>query len=166
MSIREIGQIEDTIKNLTAKAQKPPKSRRKKDGPILPLQEAMPRFLQVIDGILDEYKPDEMYAERFQTRGIKGKSTELVSFMLGLLAMRCRERKIRFVVIIAGTWKNAVNRCWPLDDLYAYGKTLGFSPHEIDSMMIGLTRGGQTKPPSISNVKTLLRKIQLHQSKT
>lgn len=165
MCILEFGQIDDTVKNLTAKSQKPPKS-RKKDGPIPPLKDGMFRFLSVIEVLFNQYPIEELNAERFQTRGIKGKSTELVSFMLGMLGLYCRQKNIKFNVTIAGTWKNRVNRCWPLDDLYVFGKELGLSPHEIDAILIGMTRGGRVNPPSLENMKTLLKMVVAKQSTT
>lgn len=159
IAILEFGQIEDTVKNLTDKPQKPPKSRRKKEGPIPPLEEAMALFLSVFEHLLDQYKPDEVIAERFQPRGIKGKSTELVSFMLGIMALCCKRRNIRFRVTIAGTWKNKVNRNYSIDLAYDFGKMLGISPHEIDAILIGLTRAGKLNPPPLAKLKRLLQLI-------
>lgn len=153
LAIHEVGQIEDTIRNLTAKPQKPPKSRRKKEGMIPPLAASMHTYVKVLHGIFDQYQIREVHSERFQTRGVKSKSVETVSFMNGILAHVCALRRINFYSIIASTWKNHINKYLVLEDLYAFGKELGYSPHEIDSACIGLTRGGLLPPPPVNKLQ-------------
>ena len=73
-------------------------------------------------------------AERFQTRGIKGLSIELVSAMLGITLLEF-PGKVRLV--IASQWKNAYGRSGlDLDKLYVDMRPI--TPHQIDASLMGL----------------------------
>lgn len=170
--ILEIGQVMDTLRNLTHKAQKPPKSRRGKEPDAPPLKGSVVRYIRLVDNLMVEFGvPHEVYSERFQTRGVKSKSVESVSMMNGMLCLRVMLKGAYFHTMIAGTWKNAINRAFAkvhgagvsLDDLYAFGKLLGFTPHEIDAVCIALTRGGQTPPPHIKRIKKMLKEYHARQ---
>lgn len=90
-------------------------------------------FLDEIDGWINQFQPDGIIAERFQTRGLQGPLVELVSVMLGLLA----SYKVPVKFITAATWKNAWHRRFDpllLDDLY---KTCLTTPHQLDASFIG-----------------------------
>lgn len=163
LRILEVGQIDDTIRNLTHKPQRPPKSRRKKEENAPPLTDAMTAFNKVLRGIFSDYTPDGVYSERFQARGTKSRSIETVSFMNGIIAFRCRLSKIYFSTFIAGTWKNAFNRHVSLDTMYEVGKKMGFSPHEVDAICIALTKGGTIPPPSIAIMTKLFDKVRQKQ---
>lgn len=93
-----------------------------------------------------------LYAERFQTRGIKGKTIEAVSLMLGVLT-QCSWEYYEFIT--AGTWKNAYNRQagkkTALIETYAKTKAAGIEDHETDSCLI--SEFGASK---ILNVKPFL----------
>lgn len=91
--------------------------------------------IEFID-LLDQVQPNIVVAERFQARGLAGPTVELVSFMLGIMAKICAERQIKFMPVIAGQWKNAVNKKTSLDDMYA-----SLSPkhyHRLDAMLMSL----------------------------
>lgn len=176
MDILEIGQITDTIKNLTHNLQKPKvrhKVKTNKNGTkkptkwkdeLPPLQDVLPLYYNTILSIYADY-PDveETYVERFQTRGVKSKSVETVSMMNGVTATMCMQRETKFHCIIAGTWKNAINKHLDLEELYKFGKSLGFSPHEIDATCIGLTRGGTIPPPPLAKLHKMLRRVHERQ---
>lgn len=73
-------------------------------------------------------------AERYQTRGIKGLSSELVSAMLGITMMVFPGRS-RFV--IAAQWKVAYARTGL--DLDAFYKEMRpITPHQVDASLMGL----------------------------
>lgn len=167
--LREIGQIDNTIKNLTDKLQKPKVRHKKKldkngkkkptkwKEQLPPLQEQLPKYYKTISGLFrDHGKPKEVYAERFQTRGVKSKSVETVSMMNGVVATMCMHRHTNFYAVIAGTWKNHVNRHFSLDALYVAAKKLGFTPHEVDALLIAVTRGGKVPPPPMKAILKLL----------
>lgn len=162
--ILEIGQVLDTIRNLTHKPQKPPKSRRGKEPDAPPLAKGVRVYTRLLSGLIDDFGvPHEVFSERFQTRGVKSKSVESVSMMNGILCLKVMAKGAYFHTMIAGTWKNAFNRHLNLDDVYALGKKLGFTPHEIDAVCIGLTRGGLQPPPSFKTLKALLLEVYRRQ---
>lgn len=95
-------------------------------------------FLREIRLWIREYEPRAFIAERFQSRGIKGLSSELVPFMLGLLASHFG--KLPHKLITASTWKNDVNRrladegtC--LKELY---KEVLVVPHQLDAVLMSI----------------------------
>lgn len=157
--ILEIGQILNTVTNLTDKPMRPPKSRRKKEDNAPPLVEGVQNYRVLLKRLAVEHgNPAEVYSERFQTRGVKSRSVETVSFMNGILCLQTTAWKASFHTMIAGTWKNAFNRNQSLDRMYELGKTLGLTPHEIDSFCIALTRGGKQPPPAFKVMKQHLKK--------
>lgn len=166
----EIGQIEETIKNLTDKTQKLKVKRRAKvdkNGKkkptkfrpeLPPLQIQLPKYYKTISGLFrDHGKPKAVHVERFQTRGVKSKSVETVSMMNGVVATICMHRHTDFYTTIAGTWKNLVNKHFDLEHLYKLAKEIGFTPHEVDAFMIAITRGGKIPPPPMKTVLKALR---------
>lgn len=82
--------------------------------------------------------------ERFQSRGLKGKTIEAIGFMLGQLAYVFKKKDPVF--ILASTWKNRINRFEgiKLNDVYkSYMLTRVASPkkdHELDAVLIGMYR--------------------------
>jgi hypothetical protein len=92
-------------------------------------------FLAEIARWVSYYDPQAIAAERFQTRGIKGKTVEAVSIMLGLLGGKYEH--LPLMLVTAGTWKNAFHRRFDveLDDLYKLTLT---TPHQLDSILLGL----------------------------
>lgn len=84
-------------------------------------------------------------AERFQSRGLKGKTVESIGFMIGTLLDIFPNN---LVLYTAGTWKNAFNRInteHPLNDVYDDLKDLTAPKpkaerhqiHELDSSLMG-----------------------------
>lgn len=137
-NISEIGMFQRCINNLTEKPQKPPKSRRKKEGMWPPLQEQLPEFEHFWSGLLDEFEPDVFIVERYQARGGKGTTIECVSIMNGIIASLCMYRDIKFVMITAATWKNRVNSQFDLEASY---KEVEFPDHMVDSSFIAAYAG-------------------------
>lgn len=104
------------------------------------------KFLAEIDRWVSLYKPNGFILERFQTRGLLGKTIEAVSIMIGLIAGRYPE--IPITIITAATWKNEFHRRFEhcvLEDLYKESRT---TPHQLDACFLGvyaLEKGLQTK---------------------
>lgn len=91
-------------------------------------------FLRQIRKVCKEHTVDAIIAERYQNRGIRGKTIEAVNMMLGSLLV-CNTLPV--TLITAATWKNACNRQLPLKDWYqAVKKPL--TPHRLDAALIGL----------------------------
>ena len=97
-------------------------------------KEQLNRFNKEINSIINTYSIKEITAERFLVRSqhLKGISTELVSFMLGILSTK---RYIRLV--IAAQWKNWINSNDKelLNTLYILYNHL--ETHQIDAVLIG-----------------------------
>jgi hypothetical protein len=99
-------------------------------------------FIEEISNLIDKYEPDIIIAERFQARGLKGKTVELVNMMLGMIAGLTLEKQeelgksICLKFITAATWKNALNRETSLDEIYSLVKSK--EKHKIDAALIGI----------------------------
>lgn len=92
------------------------------------------KFIDEVGRWVDEYKPQGIIAERFQTRGLGGPLIEQVSFMLGLLAGHFG---LPIKLITASTWKNKFQRRFDIDlkeDVY---KEIKIQPHQLDACLIG-----------------------------
>mgnify|MGYP001433205113 CR=1 FL=1 len=138
IKVLEIGMFSCQINNLTAKPAKPPKSKRRKTIKILypPFPDQMDSFSTEWEEIFDSHKVVGYTTERFQARGLKGKSIEAVSIMNGLSCSLARKRQIDFEMITASTWKNQVNRYTDLEAIYAMVPDL--TPHSIDSCFLAI----------------------------
>jgi len=93
-------------------------------------------FLDEVGRWIKLYEPHGIVAERFQSRGLKGSTIELVNLMLGLLGGRY---SLPILLITPVTWKNDWHRRFKndslkLNDLY---KTCRTTPHQLDSSFIG-----------------------------
>tara|TARA_Y100001963_G_scaffold160259_1_gene269830 strand:- start:1865 stop:2446 length:582 start_codon:yes stop_codon:yes gene_type:complete len=87
---------------------------------------------------------DAVCFERFQSRGLKGKTIEAIGFMLGQLAYIFKKLDPTF--ILASTWKNRINAIndMKLDDVYkkyALKRVItDKTEHELDAVLIGIYR--------------------------
>lgn len=104
---------------------------------------AAQEFLQELDDLWDTYGPfDAVCFERFQSRGLGGNTIEVISLMLGLVAVFAHKHGIPAFFITASQWKNAFNRTMTLKQLYEdYKLTSKKSPkaiHEFDATLIGV----------------------------
>lgn len=107
------------------------------------VNEATQAFLSEFEEVLAIVQPDVVVIERFQTRGLMGPTVELVSFMLGLVGAACQRyaeqigKHIIVRPVVAGQWKNALNRKANLEDMY---EALGTSKlhHRLDAMLMSL----------------------------
>lgn len=136
--ILSAGQLHWTITNLTDGLQKPPKSKRKKsiamsDQMIPPFQSQLSLFEKDWRAQVRRFQPSHWTVERFQSRGLQGKTIECVSLMNGVLAAMARRNKIYYGMITAAQWKNRVNAFDNLDAIY---KDVGLPPHIVDACFI------------------------------
>lgn len=99
------------------------------------LQRNLQPFLKEIAVWINTFKPGAIIAERFQSRGLMGTTIEVVSAMLGALAIKYP--KLPLKVITAATWKVPYQRKFDIDlkELYKWCKT---EPHQLDASMIGV----------------------------
>lgn len=143
--ILSAGQLHWTIINLTETAVKPPKSKRKKSIPIKeqlipPFSKQLTLFEKDWRAQIRRYQPDIWTVERFQARGLKGKTVECVSLMNGVLAAMARRNKISYTMITAAQWKNRVNAFDNLDKIYT---EVSLPPHIVDAVFISTYRALQ-----------------------
>lgn len=100
------------------------------------LREEMSQFEYWLGGLVTQYTPDAVAAERFMTRGIKGPTVECVNIMIGMVTVLIPRP---FKIMPAATWKNAVTRSGA--DLKEAYKLTKVSPHQLDASLIGLYTG-------------------------
>lgn len=98
------------------------------------IRPAMKRFRKELQSKIKRHGVTHIAAERFQARGLKGNTGELVAFMLGVISTF----KQPSVFITASQWKNNFNKYADLKALY---KKTALQPHEVDSPSIGLYVG-------------------------
>lgn len=101
--------------------------------------EDMRIFEQDLVYIKNTYKPDIVFFERFQSRGLKGTTIECINMMLAIMVRVFRHKDPR--LYLASTWKNRINKQVDLKDTYkSYGmsrKASPKTPHELDATLIG-----------------------------
>lgn len=100
------------------------------------VQKQTEAYLLAMKNVIKEYQPNFWIAERFSTRGIKGKTIELVCLMLG--ATMGRFPNMRYRLYIAAQWKNEVNKKGDLKNFYRYMKRHKITAHQIDACFIGI----------------------------
>lgn len=156
VDLLEIGMFLSTVTNLTAKEVKPVKSKRKKTQPMVmekPFSDQFEDYLLEWESMLSNYKPIKISAERFQTRGIKGKTIEAVSMMNGAVAALSNQKGIDYEIFIASSWKNVLNSSVPFKSKFGTrvdkkGRVLkpleiiyievSIPPHIVDSVFINV----------------------------
>ena len=93
--------------------------------------------------LLTVHRPDIITIERFQSRGLKGKTVELVNVMMGVM-MSANVKyvesnpKLKVQLLTASTWKNAVNRVSDLELIYRVMKKHGVVAHRVDAALMSL----------------------------
>ena len=103
----------------------------------------VPRFLGEIRSYIDTYRPHAIVIERFMTRGIKGPTIELVNMMIGALVTlvdtyREEGKHIYIKIVTAASWKNQVNRIFPLESIYKACKKRGLADHQVDAALMSM----------------------------
>jgi hypothetical protein len=98
-------------------------------------------YRQEIRQFLLKYKPAVVVIERFQSRGLRGTTVELVNVMIGILSeiiynLSNEGLEIELKTPIASQWKNALNKHFSLEDLYQY--LPGSQLHRLDACLMSL----------------------------
>lgn len=105
----------------------------------------MSNYSKLLDSIIKE-GIDVIGVERFMVRGRMGQAQcECISVMIGILAEKCRKKKIDLRLIGASDWKNKLNRDSKvsLEKLYDYtNKKFNMPPHILDSFFQGCYGAG------------------------
>lgn len=137
-SIQELGMFTCQINNLTNSYAKPPKSKRRKRKIVAdyaPFPEQLDLFEREWIDLIVKYNTRTISTERFQARGLRGKSIEIVSIMNGVIALTAQHFIVPMQMITAATWKNQVNRLFDLKLLYT---KLSLTPHTVDAVFIAI----------------------------
>lgn len=100
-------------------------------------------FAAEIRSYIDTYDPHVIVVERFASRGLKGKTIELVGYMIGAIiavveSYREKGKHIVLRPVMPASWKNQVNRVHDLDYLYKGFKTKKVVPHVVDAALMSL----------------------------
>lgn len=114
-----------------------------------PLQEGFERFHKVIVDLLEQYRPSVIIMERFQSRGLKGAVIECISIMIGIVMTLAKARGIRVRLVTAAQWKNEINKVENLEGLYSETATLGFTPHETDTLGMSVYLKAEQTPEAM-----------------
>ena len=97
-------------------------------------------FLTELNLMIEKHKPQMIVIERYQSRGLKGLTIELVNYMIGLILARLSNGYFDYRPIIKlvmpATWKNKVNRSIDLKAMYK--KYNNIESHRIDAMLQAL----------------------------
>lgn len=116
------GMLEDTVTDLKS----------------LFLSVQMEAFIEDVKYIIRHFKVTEIVYERFMTRGHKGTTIELISYMIGALVCSTNFR-VPVRPIIAAQWKNEYNKINNIENLYKQIKgNKNLTIHQVDSILIGL----------------------------
>jgi hypothetical protein len=102
------------------------------------MREEMDQFELWLGGLVGQYAPQAVAAERYMTRGINGPTVECVNIMIGQVLTLV---DLPFKIMPAATWKNAISR--REIDLKEQYKLTKVTPHQVDAAMIGIYTGCQ-----------------------
>lgn len=106
------------------------------------------KFVAAMKKLDKKYKPDRIFLERFQSRGLTGTTIECINIMIGLILFIFASKEPN--IYLASTWKNRINKKLigtyegkkQLDATY---KDFGLqrkhslkTPHELDATLIGV----------------------------
>lgn len=109
-------------------------------GPDFPRQAEAYRS-EIIE-ILLSVKPQVIVIERFQSRGLKGTTIELVNVMIGILSEIVHKIQQEYGLTIelktptASLWKNALNRQFSLESMYEH--LPGSQLHRLDACLMSV----------------------------
>lgn len=95
-------------------------------------------YLREVRTWVQTYKVNAFIAERFQTRGTKTISVELVSVMLGMMTVQFGALPHKYIT--ASTWKNDVNRKLKAEntDLKQLYKEVEVEAHQLDAVLMAI----------------------------
>lgn len=101
------------------------------------LEQQISVFAKEVQSLLAKYTAQCLCLERYQARGMKGTTIELVNIMIGVAISEARKTQNMFLhrVIPASQWKNAWNRA---GDLELYYSKVSCVVHQADAIGIGI----------------------------
>lgn len=142
IKILEYGTIKNTIKNLS-----------------LDLNKQVSDFSNELFSLINKHDVKYVVAERFQARGFKGISVELINSMLGIMVGLLHDSDIDYKLILPSTWKNAAGK-QQLNLKSLYGRHKAYmSPHEIDASIMSIYGGYITVAPTLKPLKGLANHV-------
>lgn len=100
-------------------------------------------FREEIRQLVLTVRPDVIVIERYQSRGLKGTTIEMVNFMIGyiygMLDVLSEElgKPVVIKLLMASTWKNALNRKFRIEELYE--KMPESQWHRLDACLMGIS---------------------------
>ena len=102
--------------------------------------EPLKRFIEEMDFLINSNNINIISIERFVSRGLKGKTIELVNRMIGIIhGIAIDSDKPRlFFDIMPAHWKNEWNKYSSLEEFY---KKVNCVVHQVDAVGIGLYAG-------------------------
>lgn len=160
VSLVEFASVKSTVKNLTSKTiNRKTKVRKEVKLVSLPFTESYLNFYNVMSGFIRELEVTDVTIERFQSRGLRGKTIECVAMMNSAIALYCISQDIPITLHVASTWKNAVGRLdIDLEKVYVVAKKhVGMTPHETDATIMSLYTVSQKHEEL--NFETCLRSL-------
>lgn len=96
-------------------------------------------YTRELNALEEELDSDVHIAERYMSRRMGGSTIENVNMTLGVLRYHALQRGSGLRMIPASQWKNELKRRGILlDDWYKEAKTIGYSAHELDAVLIAL----------------------------
>lgn len=131
---------------------------------VINCQKAALDFKNKLVDLKTKYDFDCIVAERFQTRGLRGKTVECINIMLGIILNEFQDMDV--TLLTAATWKNRYNTNSSLNDLYLDLKDAqcGIKPalrktiHELDCSLMGIYRACVIfKLPHFANISSYQR---------
>lgn len=107
------------------------------------MYEQYTKFTREIRSYINTYKPHIIVVERFASRGLKGKTIELVSLMIGAIlatAYACKDEGDFILVkpVMPASWKNQVNRIYSIQELYDTFKSHKVVAHKVDAALMSM----------------------------
>jgi hypothetical protein len=142
IKILEYGTISNTIKNLSTD-----------------LNTQISAFSKELFHLINKHEVRYVVAERYQARGFKGISVELINTMLGIMVGLLHDGNIDYKLILPSTWKNAANKQQiNLKSLYGRHKAY-MSPHEVDASIMSIYGGYITVAPTLKPLAGLTNHV-------
>ena len=101
-------------------------------------QRQLQEFIAALRNLEDSHTLNGLIAERYMARGVSRSTViETVNVMVGVMSTMFLHRPAKFIP--ASEWKNELHRAgFDLESIYLKAKEQKVTPHEIDSLCIGI----------------------------
>ena len=151
--VLEIGQIFSEMRNLTGQERKVKPTAadfanaRRLGSPLdktqklvqPAFQESLTSFYAKASDLLEDYQPQEVVVERFQSRGLRGATIEAISMMIACISLKTVAMDSQITLLVAVQWKRHVSDTFRhMDEIYPLTKVMGYTPHETDAVFMAL----------------------------